>query len=45
MSEENNENITKSDSNLELNFVDHHVLPEIDFNGDCLIIKFVSLKK
>ena len=28
MSEENIENITKSDRNFETNFVDHHVLPD-----------------
>ena len=29
MSEENIENITKSDCNFAPNFVDHHVLPDI----------------
>ena len=37
MSEENIENITKSDSNFAPTFVDHHVLPDINFNGHCLI--------
>ena len=38
MSEENIENITKSDStNFAPTFVDHHVLPEISFNVPCLI--------
>ena len=32
MSEENIENITKSDSNFAPTFVDHHVLPDINFN-------------
>ena len=31
MSEENIENITKSDSNFAPTFVDHHVLPNINF--------------
>ena len=39
ISEENIENITKSDSNFALNFVDHHVVPDINFNGHCLIKK------
>ena len=30
-------NITKSDSNFAPTFVDHHVLPEINFNGHCSI--------
>ena len=33
MSEENNENMTKSDSNFAATFVDHHVSPEINFHG------------
>ena len=37
MLEENIENITKSDSNSAPTFVDHHVLPDINFNGHCLI--------
>ena len=37
MSEENIESITKSDSNFAPTFVDHHVLPDINFNGHCLI--------
>ena len=37
MSEENIENITRSDSNFAPTFVDHHVLPDINFNGHCLI--------
>ena len=35
MSEENIENITKSDSNFAPTFVNHHVLPDINFNGHC----------
>ena len=37
MPEENIKNITKSDSIFEPTFVDHHVLPDINFNGHCLI--------
>ena len=45
-SEENIENITKSGSNFAPTFVNHHVLPDIGFNGQCLIKKiFLSLKK
>ena len=45
MSEENNENIIKSDSNFAPTFVDHHVLPCINFNGHCLIINIFIPKK
>ena len=38
MSEENIENIIKSDNNFATSFVDDHVLPDISFNGHCLII-------
>ena len=37
MSEENIENITKSDNNFAPTFVDHHLLPDISLNGHCLI--------
>ena len=37
MSKENIENITKSDSNFPPTFVDHHLLPDINFNGHCSI--------
>ena len=37
MSEENIENITKSDSNFASFFVNHQPLPDINFNGHCLI--------
>ena len=33
MSEENIENITKADRDFSPTFVDHHVLPDINFNG------------
>ena len=45
MSEENIENITKSYSSCAPTFVDHHVLPDINFNGYCLIYNIISLKK
>ena len=44
-SEENIENITKSDSNFSLTFVDHHALPDINFNGHCLINNIYISKK
>ena len=34
---ENTENITKSDGNFAPPFVDHHLFPDINFNGHCLI--------
>ena len=37
ISEENIENITKSDSNFAPTFVDHNVLSGINLNGHCLI--------
>ena len=37
MLEENIENITKSDINFAPTFVDHHLLPDIKFNGYGLI--------
>ena len=45
MSEENIENITKSDSNFAPTFADHYVLPDIYFNGHCLINKSISIAK
>ena len=45
MSKENIENITKSDSNFAPTFVDHHVLPDINFNGHCLINNIYIPKK
>ena len=36
ISEENIENITKSDSNFAPSFVDHHLLPDNNCNGCCL---------
>ena len=45
MSKEYIENITKSDSLFALTFVDHHVLPDINFNGHCLINDNISMPK
>ena len=39
MSEEIIENVTKSDKNFAPTFVDHHLLPDMNFNGQCLIKK------
>ena len=44
ISEENIENITKSDSNFAPNYVDHHLLPDMNFNGHCLIKINISKK-
>ena len=45
MSEESIENITKSDNNFALTFVDHHELPDINFNGHCLMKNDISIPK
>ena len=45
MSEENTENIIKSDSNFAPSFVDNHLLPDINFNGHCLINNKVFIPK
>ena len=45
ISEENIENITKSDSNFAPNYVDHHLLPDMNFNGHCLIKINISIPK
>ena len=45
MSKENIENITKSNSNFAPTFVDHRVLSDINFNGQCLINKNISIPK
>ena len=45
MSEGNIENITKSDSNFAPTFVDHLVLPDINFNGHCLTNNICIPKK
>ena len=45
MSKENIENITKPDSNFAPTFFGHHVLPDINFNGHCLINNIYIPKK
>ena len=45
MSEENIESITKSDRNFAATFPDHYVLPDINFNGHCLINNISIPKK
>ena len=45
MSEENIENIAESDNSLAPYFVDHHLLPDISFNGNCLIKHNISIPK
>ena len=45
ISDENIENITKSDSNFDPTSVDHHLLLNINFNGHCLIKNNVSIPK
>ena len=45
MSEKIIENITKSYSNFALTFVDHHLLPDMNFNGHCLIKNNISISK
>ena len=45
MSEENIENIGKSDSTFAPTFVDHHILPGISFNGHFVIENNISIPK
>ena len=45
MKEENIEKITKSDSNVAPTFADHYLLPDINFNGHCLIKSSISIPK
>ena len=40
MSEESIENTTESDSNFSRTSVDHHSLPDMNFNGHCLTKKY-----
>ena len=40
---ENIESITRSDSNFVPTFVDHYLLPDINFNGNCLINNNISM--
>ena len=43
MSEKSIENITKSDSKFAPTFVDHHLLPDMNFNWHCLIKNSISV--
>ena len=45
MSEESIENITKSDINFVPTFADHHLLPDMNFKGHCLIKTDISIPK
>ena len=45
MSEKNTENIIKSDSNFAPSFVDNRLLPDINFNGHCLINNNIFIPK
>ena len=45
MSEESIENITKSESNFAPTFVNHHLLPDMDFNEYCLVKNIYIPKK
>ena len=45
ISEGNFENKTKSDSKFTPTFIDHHLLPEIDFDRHCLINNNMSIPK
>ena len=42
VSDESIENITKLDSKFARTFVNHYLLPEINFNGHCLINNIIS---
>ena len=37
--------MTKSDSNFAPTFVDYHLLPDMNFNGHCLIKNDISIHK
>ena len=43
MSEKNIENIANSEGNFAPTSVDHHLLPDISFNGHCLIKNNISI--
>ena len=45
MSEESIKNITKSDSNFAPTFVDHYLVQDMNFNGQCLIKNNISIPK
>ena len=38
-------NITESDSNFEPTFAGHHLLPDMNFNGHCLMKNNISIPK
>ena len=44
MSEESIESITKSRNNFAPTFIDHHLLPNVNFHGHCLIKNNVSIQ-
>ena len=39
------ENITKSANNFASTFVNHHLLPDMSFNGHCLIKSNISIPR
>ena len=43
MSEESIKNVTKSDSNFEPTLIDHHLIPDMNFNRYCLIKNNISI--
>ena len=45
MPEQNIENRTKPDNNFAPSFADNYLLPEISFNGHCLINNSISISK
>ena len=45
MSKEIIGNINRSDSNFAQTFVNHHLLPDINFNGHCLINNKIYIPK
>ena len=45
MSEENIENTTKSESNFSTTFVDHHLFPDKNFNGQRVINNNIPIPK
>ena len=45
MSEESTENIAKPGGNFAPTFVDHDLLPDMNFNGQCLIKNNISTPK
>ena len=45
MSEQSIANITKSNSLFAPTFVNHYILPDVKFNGHCLINNTISIPK